>query len=126
MENGVQKVKVEKKLYFTEARKIVEASRPAATGKTYVAMVKVSTTSVSIQTDLTWSNGEEKYKQMTDIKKKKKKELQKLPVSKFQKLHKCLWILEIHQKVYLGSQAQVNLRQATTQNSYQKMLIRDN
>ena len=65
----VQKVKVEKNLCFTEARKIVEASQPAATGKTYVAMVKVSTTSVSIQTDLTWSNGEEKYKQMTDIKK---------------------------------------------------------
>ena len=31
-------------------------------------MVKVSTTSVAIQTDLTWSNGEEKYKKMAYIK----------------------------------------------------------
>ena len=72
MEHGkerVQKVKVEKNLSFTEARNIVEASRTSATGKTYVATVKVSRTNVSIQTDLTWSNGEEKYKQMTDIKK---------------------------------------------------------
>ena len=35
-------------------------------------MVKVSTTSVATQTDLTWSNGEEKYKQMEDIKKTNK------------------------------------------------------
>ena len=65
----VQKVKVERNLSLTEARKIVEASRTAETGKTYVAMIKVSTTSVSIQIDLTWYNGEEKYKHMTDIKK---------------------------------------------------------
>ena len=48
MEKTVQQVKVEKNLSFT--------------GKTYAAMVKVSTTSVAIQTDLTWSDGEEKYK----------------------------------------------------------------
>ena len=51
--------------------------------------------------------------------------MQKLPVNKLQKLRKFLWILEIHQKVYLESQAQVNLWQTKTQNSYQKMLIRD-
>ena len=87
-------------------------------------MVKVSTTSVAIQTDLTWSNGEEKYTKMSDIK-KTNKQIAKAASNKFQKLHKCLWIPEIHQKVYLGSQAQVNLRQAKTQNSYQKILIRD-
>ena len=124
MEKTVQQVKVEKNLSFTEARTIVETSRPAATGKTYAAMVKVSTTSVAIQTDLTWSNGEEKYKKMSDIK-KTNKQIAKAASNKFQKLHKCLWIPEIHQKVYLGSQAQVNLRQAKTQNSYQNMLIRD-
>ena len=58
----VQQVKVEKNLYFTKARTIVEASRPAATGKLYTAMVKVYTTSVAIQTDLTWSSSEAKYK----------------------------------------------------------------
>ena len=62
MEKTVQQLKVEKNLLFTESRKNVEVSRPAATGKTYAAMIKVSTTSVAIQTDLTWSNGEEKYK----------------------------------------------------------------
>ena len=50
------------RLSFTEARKLVEASRPAATGKPYAAMVKVSTTSVAIQTDLTWPNGVDTYK----------------------------------------------------------------
>ena len=58
MENGkkknpVQQVKVEKNLSFTETIKNVDASRPAATGNTYAAMVKVFTTSVAIQTDLT-------------------------------------------------------------------------
>ena len=69
MEKTVQQVKVENSMSFTEARKIVEVLRPAATGKTYGAMVKVSTTSVAIQTDLTWSNGEEKKKWLT-LKKK--------------------------------------------------------
>ena len=90
MEKTVQQVKVENSMSFTEARKIVEVLRPAATGKTYGAMVKVSTTSVAIQTDLTWSNGEEKKKWLT--------------------LKNKIWIPEIHQKVYLGSQAHVNLR----------------
>ena len=62
MEKTFQQVKVEKNLSFTEARKSVEASRPAETGNTYAAVVKVSTTSVAIQTDLTWTNGEDKYK----------------------------------------------------------------
>ena len=72
MEKTVQQVKVERNLSFTGARNIVETSRPAATGKTYAAMVKVSTTSVAIQTDLTWSNGEENYKIIADIKKTNK------------------------------------------------------
>ena len=41
MEKRVQQVKdVEKNLFFTEARKIVQTSRPAATGKTYAAIVR--------------------------------------------------------------------------------------
>ena len=35
-------------------------------------MVKVSTTSVAIQTDLTWTNSKEKYKKTADIEKAKK------------------------------------------------------
>ena len=58
----VQQVKVENYLCLTEARTNVEASRPAATGKTYAAMVKFSTTRVAIQTDLTRYNSEEKKK----------------------------------------------------------------
>ena len=65
MEKTVQQVKVENSMSFTEARKIVEVLRPAASGKTYGAMVKVSTTSGAIQTDLTWSNGEDKKKWLT-------------------------------------------------------------
>ena len=52
MKKTVQRVKVQKNLSFTEAR---------PSGKTYAAMVKVSTTRVAIQTDLTWCNGEGKY-----------------------------------------------------------------
>ena len=40
MEKTVQQVKVEKNLLFTEARTIVEASQPAATGKTYVLWLR--------------------------------------------------------------------------------------
>ena len=72
METTVQQVKVERYHSLTEARTFVDTSLPAATGKTYAAMVKVSTTSVAIQTDLTWSNGEEKYKNIADIKKTNK------------------------------------------------------
>ena len=61
MEKTVQQVKVEKNLSFTQARKIEETSWPAATGEIYAAIVKVCTTSVAIQTDLTWANGEDKY-----------------------------------------------------------------
>ena len=67
MEKTVQQVKVERNLSFTDARKIVETSRPAATGNTYAAIIEASTTSVAIQTDLTWTNGEEKYKKIADI-----------------------------------------------------------
>ncbi|XP_041357653.1 uncharacterized protein LOC121374613 [Gigantopelta aegis] len=69
VEKEVQHVKVEKHLSFTEARKVVEASTPPAAGKSYAAAVKVSTTSVAVQTDLTWPNGEDKFKKISVIEK---------------------------------------------------------
>ena len=57
----VQQVKVERKLSFTEARQLVESSSPTVKYKVYDASVKVCTSNIAIPTDLTWSNGEEKY-----------------------------------------------------------------
>ncbi|XP_041357625.1 uncharacterized protein LOC121374586 [Gigantopelta aegis] len=72
VEKEVQHVKVEKHLSFTEARKVVEASTPSAAGKSYAAAAKVSTTSIAIQTDLTWPNGEDKFKKISNIEKVQK------------------------------------------------------
>ena len=49
----VQQVKVERKLSFTEAGKVVESSSLAIKDKSYAAVVKVSTSNIAIQTDLT-------------------------------------------------------------------------
>ena len=65
-------LKVERNLSFTKARKVVESSSPAIKYKYYAAAVKVSTSNIAIQTDLTWSNGEDKYKKISDIEKTKK------------------------------------------------------
>ena len=69
LEKMVQQVKVERNLSFTEARKVVESSSPAVNDKSYAAAVKMSTSNIAIQTDLTWSNGEDKYKKISDIEK---------------------------------------------------------
>ena len=71
VEKQVQQVKVEKHLSFYEARKIVETSTAAATGKSYAAVVKVSTTSTAIQTDITWPHGEDKFKKISHSQKQK-------------------------------------------------------
>ena len=71
LEKMVQQVKVERNLSFTEARKVVESSSPAVKDKSYAAAVKVSTSNIATQTDLTWSNGEDKYKKISDIEKNK-------------------------------------------------------
>ena len=73
MEKQVQQVKVEKHLSFYEARKLVETSIPVAASKSYAAAVKVSTTSIATQTELTWPNAEDKFKKISDLEKAKKK-----------------------------------------------------
>ena len=73
VEKQVQQVKVEKHLSFYEARKLVETSTPVAASKSYAAAVKVSTTSIATQTDLTWPNAEDKFKKISDLEKAKKK-----------------------------------------------------
>ncbi|XP_041355359.1 uncharacterized protein LOC121372987 [Gigantopelta aegis] len=69
VEKQVQQVKVEKHLSFTDARIFVDASTHEASGKSYATAVKVSTTSVAIQTDLTWPNSEDKFKKISDLEK---------------------------------------------------------
>ena len=73
MEKQVQQVKVEKHLSFYEARKLVETSTPVAASKSYAAAVKVSTTSIATQTDLTWPIAEDKFKKISDLEKAKRR-----------------------------------------------------
>ena len=73
VEKQVQQVNVEKHLSFYEARELVETSTPVAASKSYAAAVKVSTTSIATQTDLTWPNAEDKFKKIFDLKKAIKK-----------------------------------------------------
>ena len=68
-EKQVQQVKVEKHLSFPDARKLVEATSPVTAGKSYAVAIKVSMTSVSIQTDLTWPINEDKFRKISDIEK---------------------------------------------------------
>ena len=87
VEKQVQQVKVEKHLSFYEARKLVETSTPVAASKSYAAAVKVSTTSIATQTDLTWPNAEDTFKKIPcpsksktgkDTKNQKKDRLKKI------------------------------------------------
>ena len=73
VEKQVQQVKVEKHLSFYEARTLVETSTPVAASKLYAAAVKVFTTSIATQTDLTWPNAEDKFKKISDMEKAVKK-----------------------------------------------------
>ena len=80
-----------------------------AASKSYAAAVKVSTASIAPQTDLTWPNAEDKFKKISDLKKAQKK-----ATKAAQNRHRCLWIHEIHEMIYLESQASVNQRQEKT------------
>jgi len=71
-EKQVQQVKVEKRLSYQEARKFVETFTPAVAVMSYAAAVKVSTNSISTQTDLTWPIDVDKYKKVSDITKAQK------------------------------------------------------
>ena len=54
---------------FPEARRLVETRSGAVAGKSYATAVKVSTTTASVQTDLTWPNGADRMKKISDIEK---------------------------------------------------------
>ena len=60
-EKQVQQVRVEKHVSFPEARRLVETMSGAVAGKSYATAVKVSTTNASVQTDLTWPNGADRF-----------------------------------------------------------------
>ena len=68
-EKQVQQVRVEKQVSFPEARRLVETRSGAVAGTSYATAVKVSTTNASVQTDLTWPNGADRMKNISDIEK---------------------------------------------------------
>ena len=57
---------------FPEARRLVETRSGAVAGKSYATAVKVSTTKASVQTELTWPNGADRLKKVSDIEKAQK------------------------------------------------------
>ena len=57
---------------FPEARRLVETMSGAVAGKSYATAVKVSTTNASVQTDLTWPNGADRFIKVSDIQKARK------------------------------------------------------
>ena len=67
LEKKVQQVKVEKRISFPDARKLVELSTPVVAEKSYAAAVKITTKSVATNTDLTWPYNEPKFKKLSDI-----------------------------------------------------------
>ncbi|XP_041374774.1 uncharacterized protein LOC121387651 [Gigantopelta aegis] len=71
LEKQVQQVKVQKKLSFIDARRLVETATPTVADKSYTAAAsaKVATKSVAVNTDLTWHCDEAKYKKLSDIEK---------------------------------------------------------
>ena len=71
-EKQVQQVRVEKQVSFPEARRLVETRSGAVAGKSYATAVKVSTTKASVQTELTWPNGADRLKKVSDIEKAQK------------------------------------------------------
>ncbi|XP_041369896.1 uncharacterized protein LOC121383865 [Gigantopelta aegis] len=77
VEKQVQQVKVEKRLTFIDARKLVESSTNVVLGKSYATAVKVSTTSIATQTDLTWPNSEDTFKKISHPKDVKKQTVHK-------------------------------------------------
>ncbi|XP_041347341.1 uncharacterized protein LOC121367293 [Gigantopelta aegis] len=74
LEKRVQQVKVQNKLSFTDARRLVETATPTVGDKSYAAAAaaKVATKSVAVNTDLTWHCDEAKYKKLSDIEKTQK------------------------------------------------------
>ena len=71
-EKQVQQVRVEKQVSFPETKRLVETRSGAVAGKSYATAVKVSTTNVSVQTDLTWPNGADRFIKISDIQKARK------------------------------------------------------
>ena len=63
-ETQVQQVRVEKHVSFPEARILVETMSGAVAGNSYATAVKVSTTNASVQTDLTWPNGADRFMEL--------------------------------------------------------------
>ena len=68
----VQQVRVEKQVSFPEARRLVETMSGAVAGKSYATTVMVSTTNASVETDLTWPNGVDRFIKVSAIQKAQK------------------------------------------------------
>ena len=71
----LQQVRVQNRLSFPEARKLVETSTPKEVGKTYAAVAagpKPITKGVAVNTELTWHSDDVNFRKLLKIKKKKK------------------------------------------------------
>ncbi|XP_041369636.1 uncharacterized protein LOC121383611 [Gigantopelta aegis] len=79
VEKRVQQVKVKKRLTFADARKLVEILQPATAAKSYAAAVKVSSRSISVNTDLTWPYNEVTFKKLSHREKTVKQAAKAVP-----------------------------------------------
>ena len=70
LEKQVQQVRVQNRLSFPDARKLVKMAAPKVVGKTYAdvaAAPKPITKCVAVNTELTWHSDDAKYRNLSDI-----------------------------------------------------------
>ena len=69
LEKQVQQGRVQNRLSFPEARKLVETATPKVVGNTYAAVAaapKPITKSVAVNTEFTWHSDDAKYRKLSD------------------------------------------------------------
>ena len=69
-ENLVQQIRVQNRLSFQEARKLVDTTATKVVGKTYAAVAaapKPIAKCVAVKTELTWHSDDAKYRKLYDI-----------------------------------------------------------
>ena len=92
VEKRVQQLKVEKHISSYEARMLMEALAPVATGSSYAAVVKTSIKSISINTDLTWCYQQNKYKNIADVEKLQRRTAKPSKKQKEKEMNKTTWM----------------------------------
>ena len=70
LEKQVQQVRVQNRLSFPEARKLIETATPKVVGKTYAAVApapKSITKRAVVNTERAWYSDDAKYRKLSDI-----------------------------------------------------------